>query len=66
MKKILEENGYVLNDINTWIKGSWTIRIDENYIEAFQDLSSPQNNNYIIWPKNIDSLIFILEEIEKL
>lgn len=67
MKELLQQNGYVLgNNIGEWIKNSWTIRLDEDYIEAFQDLSDPSHNKYIIWPKDIKSLLFIIEEIDKL
>jgi hypothetical protein len=67
MKEVLEQNGYVLEDYSfDWIKGSWTIRLDEDYIEAFQDLTDPSNNKYLIWPKDIESLLFIIKEIDKL
>ena len=67
MKELLCQHGYVLEpNSSDWIKGTWTIRLDEKYIEAFQDLSDPSKDNYILWPKDIKSLAFIIDEIEKL
>ena len=67
MKELLKQNGYVLGENpNEWVKGNWTIRLDEDYIEAFEDLSEPEKDKYTIWPSDIKSLTFLLEEIEKL
>ena len=49
---------------NTWIKGSWTVRFDENDIEIFD--APDKTGNYFLGNIRTVDIIPILNEVEEL
>lgn len=38
MERFLDENGFAVSDIpNEYVKGNWTIRIDDDLVEVFNN-----------------------------
>lgn len=48
---------------NTWIKGSWTVRFDENDIEIFD--APDKTGNYFLGNIRTVDIIPILDDVEK-
>ena len=49
---------------NTWIKGSWTVRFDENDIEIFD--APDKTGNYFLGNIRTVDIVPILDEVEEL
>ena len=49
---------------NTWIKGSWTVRFDENDIEIFD--APDKTGNYFLGNIRTVDIIPILDDVEEL
>lgn len=48
---------------NTWIKGSWTVRFDENDIEIFD--APDKTGNYFLGNIRTVDIVPILDDVEK-
>lgn len=67
MKELIEMYKYQSGEyLNEWVKNSWTIRFEEDKIEAFDNFSSKAHNKYVVMPKDIESLRVLLDEIERM
>lgn len=67
MKELIEMYKYTPGEyLNEWVKGTFTIRFEEDKIEAFDDFSSKAHSKYVVMPKDIESLRMLLDEIEKM
>lgn len=49
---------------NTWIKGSWTVRFDENDVEIFD--APDRTGKYLLENIRTVNIVSILDEVEKL
>lgn len=49
---------------NTWIKGSWTVRFDENDVEIFD--APDKTGKYLLENIRTVNIVSILDEVEKL
>ena len=63
MIEILLQHNYKPIDESTWVKGLWTVRWDDEYIEVFND-PDKEAGKYYIGPYNSVELNEILEEID--
>lgn len=64
MDELLKIHNYKLTDTNTWIKGTWTVRNIDKFIEVFTDPDLSPEHKYFIGPENTIDLKEILEEID--
>lgn len=49
---------------NAWIKGSWTVRFDENDVEIFD--APDKTGKYLLENIRTVNIVSILDEVEKL
>lgn len=64
MESYLRSMGFAkIHNKNEWVKGSWTIRIEDKNIEAFQDLKRKTNNKYILLANTEDNIKAVIEAI---
>lgn len=64
MEEILKKFNYKPTEDNTWIKGEWTVRFDDELIEVFNDPDKSSGVYYSAPILNVD-LETILEEIDE-
>lgn len=63
MEKMLIENGFIAsNEPDTWVKDDWTIRFDDEYLEAFNNADSGKGL-YYYGPLNKVDLQAVLDDI---
>lgn len=64
MEKLLKQKGFSkVKNTNEWVRGTWTIRLFDKQVEAFQDMST-HNYKYVCLPLSEENLKDILEDIE--
>lgn len=64
MELLLSENGYSKGIYSgEWVKESWTIRITDKHIEAFDEFGKDFSNKYILVDNTLENLSKIIEEI---
>lgn len=63
MEKMLIENGFIAsNEPDTWVKDNWTIRFDNEYLEAFDNADNGKGL-YFCGPLNKVDLQAVLDDI---
>lgn len=66
MEEIIMNNGFIKNDsLNEYTRGDWTIRIDNDLIEIFND-PDKSSGKYIIYPISKIDIEDLLKEINEL
>ncbi len=66
MKDIIINNGFKKGEFpNTFVKGDWTIRFDNELIEIFND-PDKSSGKYIIYPISKIDIEDLLKEINEL
>ncbi len=64
MEEYLKSKGFAkIPSTNEWCKGSWTVRIIDRELEAFQDLKKKNNNRYILLNYSEENLKDLVEAI---
>lgn len=63
MEEILMKHGFNPIEENLWIKGDWTIKIDDQFIEIFNNPDKAPGK-YYIGPHDRVDLDEILQEID--
>lgn len=64
MEEYLQSMGFAkVNSSKEWRKGSWTVRVIDNELEAFQDLKKKTHNKYILLSYSENNLRDLVEAI---
>jgi hypothetical protein len=67
MELFFKNNGFSQGQFpNEWVKKQWTIRGDDNCIEAFEDFGNDYSNRYVILPNTEENLFLIIDTINDL
>lgn len=64
MDDLMKTYGYTINDSQEWIKRSWTVRIFDNEIEAFDDPTVYKLGRYFKGNLSKIKIKDLLDEIE--
>lgn len=64
MDDLMKTYGYTINDSQEWIKRSWTVRIFDNEIEAFDDPTVHKLGRYFKGNLSKIKIKDLLDEIE--
>ena len=63
MEEMLMKHGYISQNENEWTKGDWTVRIDKDAVEIFND-PDKDTGKYYIGPHHRPSFEEMLQEID--
>ena len=67
MELYMHNNGFeTVEALKEYTKDSWTIRILEDKMEAFQDLGKKEYNKYVCLPNTEENLFLIVDTINDL